>query len=397
MTSKPRIMFLVAADYASLKAKHVDSMIFERDEFGFFERVVTVHPLGLEDTKIEFSSVHALYEMHLKFRSATGFKKIGHILTLPFFLVKTIRKLIKIINQEKINIIRSVDPFWMGLLGFIISKIKGLPFCISIHTDYDLMYKLKVTGNSYTLLGSRFPTELLSKFILRQADFVFPIRDSLAKWAINKGVKSDSIRVFPHGIDFAKFNTFEKYNNWLTHKITNKKIISFVGRLSKENYVYQLPEIIKALAQKRDDFVFVIAGDGNLFSFLESKIEKNITLKRHMILLGFQEREKCFELRRQSEVCLCLMGGYSLIEACAAARPVISYDVDWHYELVINNITGYLIEENNIDQVVNSLNKLLSNKEQTNNMGNMAFQLVKKKHDIQHVTQLKRKYYSELL
>jgi len=39
------------------------------------------------------------------------------------------------------------------------------------------------------------------------------------------------------------------------------------------------------------------------------------------------------------------MGGFSLIEAYAAGRPVVSYDVEWHSELVKNNETGFLIPE----------------------------------------------------
>ncbi|MBU4259404.1 MAG: hypothetical protein KJ976_08280 [Proteobacteria bacterium] len=62
-------MFIVPADYKGLKEKHVESTIFERDEDGFFERVVSIPPLGLENKRTEFNSVHVLYEMQLKFRS----------------------------------------------------------------------------------------------------------------------------------------------------------------------------------------------------------------------------------------------------------------------------------------------------------------------------------------
>jgi len=48
-----------------------------------------------------------------------------------------------------------------------------------------------------------------------------------------------------------------------------------------------------------------------------------------------------------------LWGGFSLIEAGAAGNPMIAYDVEWHYELVENHVTGFLVTENNIDMISN--------------------------------------------
>ena len=85
------------------------------------------------------------------------------------------------------------------------------------------------------------------------------------------------------------------------------------------------------------------------------------------------------------------MAGFSLIEACAASRPVIAYDVEWHSELVINNKTGYLIEENDINEVVNKINYLLENKETADELGKNARE--KAFHDIRKKTENLSKGY----
>ncbi len=390
-------MFLVPADYEGLKKKHVDSKIFERDEEGFFERVVSVHPLGLEDMTIEFNPVYVLYERHLKFRSSKGFRKLWSVVTLPFFFLSLIHQLVEITRIEKVNIIRANDPYWIGFLGVIVKKIIGVPLCISIHCDYDHCYKITGSGNSYTLLGFRYPAVLLSRFVLKRADLVLPIRNTLAQWALNNGAQVGTTRVIPHGIDFSIYERVNVDLDWLPVGMRNKRTITFIGRLSKENYVHQFPEIIKRLLNRRDDFVFILAGDGELTASLEAVLRDNPLLREHLLLLGFQDQKKCFSLQKSSDVCLALMGGFSLIEACAAARPVISYDVEWHYELVMNDHTGFLINENDIDAVVNAIDSLLSNENLAAHMGKNAEKLVREKHDIHLTSRIKRDCYKELL
>jgi hypothetical protein len=59
-------------------------------------------------------------------------------------------------------------------------------------------------------------------------------------------------------------------------------------------------------------------------------------LQKLIRIIGFQSRDFVISLRKESALALCLMGGFSLIEACAAARPVIAYAVEWHLELVVS-------------------------------------------------------------
>lgn len=91
------------------------------------------------------------------------------------------------------------------------------------------------------------------------------------------------------------------------------------------------------------------------------------------------------------------MGGYSLIEACAAGCPVISYDVEWHSELVKNRETGFLIKEYDIDGATEALNWLLEHPVDSETMGQRAKKLAFEHHDLKNTSAIKIRWYSELL
>ena len=160
---------------------------------------------------------------------------------------------------------------------------------------------------------------------------------------------------------------------------------------------FLLIKIGKILSEKRSDFVIIIAGGGVEERRIKEEIASNPSLKTHFLLTGFQPREVCLDLRRSSDVSLCLMAGFSLIEACAAGCPVISYDVEWHSELVKNKKTGFLLKENDVDGVVDALDWVLEHPDERNIMGQKAKTLAFENHDLKTTSDIKVKCYTEIL
>jgi glycosyltransferase involved in cell wall biosynthesis len=140
-----------------------------------------------------------------------------------------------------------------------------------------------------------------------------------------------------------------------------------------------------------------MAGGGKEEPKIKAKLASNDVLKKHIMLAGFQPRDVCIGLRRASEVSLCLMAGFSLIEACAAARSVISYDVEWHSELVKDKETGFLLKEHDVDGVVDALDWLLNHPIESEAIGQKAKALAFKRHDLKGTSAIKVSCYSEIL
>lgn len=94
---------------------------------------------------------------------------------------------------------------------------------------------------------------------------------------------------------------------------------------------------------------------------------------------------------------MCLMAGFSLIEACASGRPVISYDVEWHRELVKDGETGFLIKEHDLDSLCKAVIYLLDHPSVADSLGKSARNLAFQNHDVKNVSKIKNCLYKELI
>lgn len=386
------LIFITPGDYAGLFEKGVASMILERDEGGFFKKVFNIHPHASQTQTLDLNEVHQLIEFGPDYPFSSLNFKFGKILNYFIKPLSIIKALVHLIRLERVDLIRATDPFWCGFYAWAASQWTGIPFCVSIHADYDKCYKLNVKNNGMPLLY-----KILERFVLSRAQLVMPIREYLAKKILDKRVNLGRIRVIPHGVDMEIFLHKESDNIQKNFQIdAGKKVISFVGRLSKENYVFDMIELTHRLSKLREDFIVLIVGDGPERLGLEALVQE-YNLSSFVMFTGFQPRGKVISIRLQSYLALCLMGGFSLIEACIASCPIVSYDVEWHYELVKNGETGFLVKENDIDGLTEAVVYLLDHPFEAKEMGAQARKLAIARHDLSSTSEVKRNCYRELL
>jgi glycosyltransferase involved in cell wall biosynthesis len=392
---RPRVMFLVASDYSSLEKKGVAPLILERDENGYFERVVTVHPIAQSSRRIDLNAVHRIEEMHLA--RPAWLPRAFLWLLAPFYLLGVLFRVHKLLREERIDIVRATDPAFMGLIGWIVTRMPRRPFCVSLHADYDKRFALDGALGAPTIAGSRFAARLLERFIYRHADLIMPIRETLARKIEMEGGPPTRIRVIPHGIDLTLFTEKATIDIREELKIpASRQIISFAGRIERENYSSDVLALAQKLAS-RSDCVVVIAGGGSEEATIRAAVGSNSALADIVVMPGFLTRDRVAALRQQSAVSLCLMGGFSLIEACAAGSPVLSYDVEWHGELVKDGITGFLIPEHDVDKLAERTILLLDSPSMVGQLGAAARALACQRHDLAKTSLIKRACYDTLL
>jgi len=125
---------------------------------------------------------------------------------------------------------------------------------------------------------------------------------------------------------------------------SHKLILGNAGRLVEQKGQKYLIHIAKQLKERRVDFILQIAGSGILETSLKQECSKN-KLEKEIVFLDFVENMPDFMAGLDIYLSTSIHEGSSnvIIEAMAAGKPVIAFNVSSMPELIENDETGYLV------------------------------------------------------
>lgn len=360
----------------------------EHNPQGFFSRIIICFFPANRFFYQQYSDSIEIYD----FKYLRRFKCLSSLVYLA--------SLVYICRKKKISMVRSLSPYAVGFIGRVVSWIINVPFCVSLHEDDDRRYLLLGKGGERIIFGSRRFALAIRWCVYKAADMILPIRESLKEKVIHAGGDKNKIFVIPHGVDVKLFDIFPSQITELRKKIMTlgpgKKIILSICRHSMDNYIFDMIESVKRLADRRNDFIWFLVGDGPIHSEVRRLIGL-YGLNSVLIAPGYLPRQEAIKHWLLSDIGVCLMGGYSLIEAALAAKPIITYDVEWHHELVINGKTGFLIKENDVPGVTDAIEALLGDEKLRINYGVAIRQLAIKQHSLKCADDVKISCYKKLL
>lgn len=159
--------------------------------------------------------------------------------------------------------------------------------------------------------------------------------------------------------------------------IKGKYVISYICRIAEQKRPYLLLKIISKLKEKRNDFLFVIAGDGPLLEKIK-KESKRLKIYENMLFLGnVKDTEKIYAISDMTINCSIKEGlALTAYESLAMGVPVISCDVGGQKELINEkvgiivpciqkeeDIFDYNYKDEEINPYVDGINKILNNLE----------------------------------
>ncbi len=153
-----------------------------------------------------------------------------------------------------------------------------------------------------------------------------------------------------------------------------KKVILFVGRLTKAKGVHLLIEAYTKLRSLRDDIQLLIAGDGEEAGNLQKQARR---LQCDAIFYGRVSHDQIMELYRYAYVVVIPSLWYEVlntvaIEASLAGKPIIASDMPGLRDVVIDGVTGLLFQPGNVDALQDKLSLLLSNEQMVDRFGEAA-------------------------
>ena len=274
-----------------------------------------------------------------------------------------------IIQKENINLIfNSNSKTGYSMLPYIKSMYPEIPIL-----DYVHMEEWYNRNGGYSRYSSMY-NSIIDKTMVCNGNSKKILEEHFKR-------NPDEVQTVYIGVDEEKFNP-DRYNKEELEKkylggTTNKKIISFICRISEQKRPLLFLEIIKKLKEKRQDFKVLVVGDGNLLGKMKEKAKK-MNLLEDIIFLG--EIKNTGEIYKISNVTVncSLKEGLALTsyESLSMNVPIVSSDVGGQKELISKDVgeivklmqneedvylEKYSPEE--INSYVKAINKVLDNLE----------------------------------
>ncbi|GAG89148.1 unnamed protein product [marine sediment metagenome] len=159
------------------------------------------------------------------------------------------------------------------------------------------------------------------------------------------------------------------------------------GRLSVQKDPFAFIDGAAIVLKKHSNVQFVMVGDGPLKDDVKARIQA-LGLTKQIQLAGWQQ--DAFKLIPAADIVTLTSRWegtpYSLLEAMAWSKPVVSYKVNGCSEVVEDNITGFLVPVGETNTWASYIVELLDNPEMARIMGNKGRQRVESKFSIYDMT-----------
>jgi glycosyltransferase involved in cell wall biosynthesis len=273
--------------------------------------------------------------------------------------IKTFFTLIKICIKNKPDIIH-VNSSKIGAIGTLAARICFIPKIIfTIHgwafNENRSVLAKQILKIIYT------KTIFFSHTSIAVSDATLSQASSLPFFFLIK----NKIKTVHNGIEIPNFLSKDESLAFLSSKINtdlqDKKIVGQIAELHPIKSIETTIEAAKYIVQKFPNTRFLIIGEGEERKKLEKLIHQN-NLNQHVFLLGFIDNAaqyiKAFDvfcLTSKSEA-LALV----LLEAGLGKIPVIASCVGGIPELITNGETGFLFEKQNVSELTNKIEHVLS-------------------------------------
>ena len=234
-----------------------------------------------------------------------------------------------IIKKNNIKLIfNSNSEFGYRILPYLKAKYPQIPITDFVHME------------EWYMRNGGFSRD--SSIMQNVIDKTFTCNENSRNIFINHFKRNESeIKTIYIGVDEKKFDP-QKYNKEeIIDKINDKRlsrdkiIISYICRIAEQKRPYLMLEVVKKLAEIRENFVVVVAGEGSLLNGLK-KIVKKEKLDDFFVFVGNKKNTE--EIYAISDLTLntSIKEGLALTsyESLAMGVPVVSSDVGGQKELI---------------------------------------------------------------
>jgi glycosyltransferase involved in cell wall biosynthesis len=392
-----RIVYLGTGQIAQVFPRNGVNLFLERecsDFGGYFEQLWNVHfPAGTRG-RLDLTPRHHLVDVDFCLpgdaratlrASSLAWREVRFLLWLLPFLVRA-----------RVSILTATNPYLQGLNAALASRLLGLPYAVIITRDYD--WDWSVLGKQ--AFGSVYPSRRLERavgrWVLRRADLVLADRQYYRDFAVRNGAAPDKAVVTRVLADSAFVTPRADPALRQRYALHAGPLLTYVGRLDPDKFPLDLVDCLGRVQQCFPDVQLACAGSGALADAMRERADQ-LGVQSNLRLLGTLPLEDLPSLLASSDAVVAAHMGYTLIEAGLTGVPIVTYDYDFHGEIVSDGETGYLAPLRDVSGLAERVCRVLEDPRAARATGARLRAKLLREHSLEAVVPLYRQAYARVL
>ncbi len=412
-TQKVRKLLVIDMSYSLevIRECGIETSVTCRDLDGFFEHVWTIHPFATLVTSKNWTSRygkpewHSLAPAHTFIEGKVGRFPVLHRLSVLNFLISQIDiilRLVRLIYKEKISVIRTADPLYNGLLGWVLSRLSNIPLVVRVGSNSDKNYELTGLLAMPRLFKKRWVEKIVERFVLARTNLVACANKDYMDFAIANGARPEVVTLFRYGNLIAKQHLVKPSNRpdgrplLIELGVEPRRFLLTISRLVPLKHLEDVVRVLAELKQRGHDLKLVLVGDGPLRETL-SNLAEQLGVMDQTILCGNQDQEWLARIIPLAAVVVSPITGRSLTETAFGAAPIVAYDLDWQGELIQTGITGELVPALELKKMADATERFLTKPSYASDMGEAVRKRALEMMDPDALDQHERNAYQNLL
>jgi glycosyltransferase involved in cell wall biosynthesis len=380
------LVFDTAWTLEMVRERSLEHSITCRDLGGFFDHVWSVHPFATLLTSDNWAPRYGRPVVSdLAPRSSFVEGKVGRfawlraVFPLNFLLAQLDLWLLlwRLIRKEKISVIRVGDPLYLGLFGWTLARVSGIPLVVRIGANYDELRQFTGKPVAPRLMFNQRTEKRVERFVFRRADLVAGANQDNLNFALANGARPDRSTLFRYGnlIDQRHFAEPAARGGGAALLselgLAPKRFTITVSRLEAVAAVKHPEDVVRALASLRQRghvIKSLIVGDGRLRQTLV-ELARELGVEDALVLAGNRDQGWLSEVLPLALACVSPHAGRALSEAALAGLPIVAYDVDWQRELIETAVTGFLVPYRDWQAMADSVHRIIEQPDLAKKLG----------------------------
>ena len=318
------------------------------------------------------------------FRAPGYFAKLGWRVVEEKILMKYfMKRIIEVAKQEKVDLIHAHTPYRVGLPALRAARKLKLPFVYEMRGIWE---ETAVANGRWRANGPAYRRfQNYETKVLRSADSVVCISETLKQEAISRGVSESKITVVTNAVD-EKMST-ESENHELFDQVKQQlalekstKVVGYIGSLRAMEGVDLTAEAVAQLSSSGHDVRF----------FVLSSESGQAELRRHCDQLGlgdkaviagpvphdsvaqFYDLIDIFVVSRPNSRVTRLVTPLKPFEAMAMKKAVIGSKLPALEEIIDDGKTGLLYDADDVESLTATIGKVMASDELIKLLGDNA-------------------------